>query len=278
MNETQIEHWNGDEARHWIDEQDRYERQLAPFATELLRAAAIGSTERVLDIGCGCGATTMLAAADAAEVRGIDISEPMLDHARTLAAAANVVNVQFDEADAQSHAFEPASFDAAISRFGVMFFDDPGAAFANIARALRPGGRLAFVCWQELGRNEWLLVPGMAAAQHVPLPDVGPPGGPGMFSLSDPDHVRALLQVSGFVEIDVTAFEVPMLIGGGGSVDDTLEFLLATGIGHAMLAQAEAGAAALAVDATRQALSRHHNGEGIRLGTATWVVTATSRT
>jgi SAM-dependent methyltransferase len=212
MNETQIEHWNGDEARHWIDEQDRYERQLAPFAAELLRAAAIGSTDRVLDVGCGCGGTTMLAAHDAATARGIDISEPMLDQARTRAATANIANVQFDQADAQTHAFEPASFDVAISRFGVMFFDDPDAAFANIARALRPGGRLAFVCWQELGRNDWLLIPGMAAAQHVPLPDLGPPGGPGMFSLAEPDQLHKLLQSAGFVDVDVTAFEVPMLV------------------------------------------------------------------
>jgi len=277
MNETQIENWNGDEARHWIDEQDRYDRQLAPFAVELLRAAAIDSTERVLDIGCGCGGTTMLAAHDAAEARGIDISAPMLDHARTRAATAGIVNVQFEEADAQIHSFEPGSFDVAISRFGVMFFDDPDAAFGNIARALRPGGRLAFVCWQELGRNDWLFVPGMAAAQHVPLPDLGPPGGPGMFSLAEPDHVHKLLQSAGFVDIDIAAFEVPMLVAGGGSLDETLEFLLATGIAHAMLADAEPDAAARGVDAARQALAAHHNGDGVRLGTATWVVTARTK-
>ena len=278
MNEAQIEHWNGPEARHWIDQQDRYDRQLAPFAAELLRAAAIGSSERVLDAGCGCGATTMLAARDAAEAHGIDISAPMLDHARELAAAANIVNVQFDQADVQSHAFEPAWFDVAISRFGVMFFDDPDAAFANIARALRPGGRLAFVCWQELGRNEWLLVPGMAAAQHVPLPDLGPPGGPGMFSLAEPEQIHKLLQSAGFVDIEVAAFEVPMLVAGGGSLDETLEFFLATGIARAMLANAEPDAAARGVEAAREALATYHDGEGVRLGTATWVVTACSRT
>ncbi len=274
MNETQIEHWNGDEARHWIDEQDRYDRQLAPFAAELLRAAAIGSAERVLDVGCGCGGTTMLAANAAKEAHGVDISAPMLDHARTRAAAAKIANVQFHQADAQTQAFEPASFDVAISRFGVMFFDDPDAAFANIARALRPGGRLAFVCWQELGRNDWLLVPGMAAAQHVPLPDLGPPGGPGMFSLADPDHLHKLLQATGFVDIDVSPFEVPMLLAGGGSLDATLEFLLASGIGHALLADADPDAAARGVDAARRALASHCDDEGVRLGAATWVVTA----
>ena len=220
----------------------------------------------------------MLAAHDAHAALGIDISAPMLDQARTRAAAAKITNVQFDQADAQTHAFEPASFDVAISRFGVMFFDDPDAAFANIARALRPGGRLAFVCWQELGRNDWLLVPGMAAAQHVPLPDLGPPGGPGMFSLAEHDHVNTLLRSAGFVDIGITAFEVPMFVAGGGSLDETLEFLLATGIAHAMLADAEPDAAARGVDAARHALASHHDGEGVRLGAATWVVTARSRT
>jgi SAM-dependent methyltransferase len=274
MNETQVEHWNGPEARHWIDEQDRYDRQLAPFAAALLRAAAIGSHECVVDVGCGCGGTTMLAAHHAAEAHGIDISAPMLDHARARAVAANVLNVQFEQADAQTHAFEPAIFDVAISRFGVMFFDDPVAAFANVARALRPSGRLVFVCWQELGRNDWLLVPGMAAAQHVPLPDLGPAGGPGMFSLAVPDHVRDVLRSAGFVDVDVTGFEVPMLVGGGGSLDETLEFLLATGIAHAMLERAEPAAAARAVAAARESLAPYHDGDGVRLGAATWIVTA----
>ncbi len=127
-NANEIEHWNGDEARHWVAEQDRYDRQPAPFADALLRAAAIGPAERVLDLGCGCGTTTLLAARDAASVVGVDISAPMLDQARTRAGAANVTNVRFEQADVQTHSFEPASFDIAISRFGVMFFDDPVAA------------------------------------------------------------------------------------------------------------------------------------------------------
>lgn len=274
MNETQIEQWNGPEVRHWIDEEERYERQLAPFGQALLGAAAIRSTERVLDVGCGCGGTTMLAARDAVAALGIDISAPMLDHARARAATAGISNARFEQADAQTHGFEPATFDVAISRFGVMFFDDPVEAFANIARALRPGGRLAFVCWQELGGNEWLLVPGLAAAQHVPLPDLGPPGGPGMFSLAAPDHVRALLQSAGFDDVDIAAFETPMLVGGGGSLDETLEFLLVTGVGRAMLAAAEPDAVAPAVEAARESLVPYHDGDGVWLGAATWIVTA----
>jgi SAM-dependent methyltransferase len=274
VNEEQIAHWNGDEARHWIVESDRYDRQLEPFARAVLDAAALATADRVLDVGCGCGGTTLRAAETAADATGVDISAPMLDHARARAAAAGVTNARFVQADVQTHAFEPATFDVAISRFGVMFFDDPVAAFSNVARALRPGGRLAFVCWQELGRNDWLLVPGMAAAQHVPLPDMGPAGGPGMFSLAEPDRVHKVLESAGFVDVDVAAFETPMLLAGGGSLDETVEFLLATGIARAMLAEAEPEAAARAVHAARDALVAHHTDEGVRLGAATWVVSA----
>jgi hypothetical protein len=174
----------------------------------------------------------------------------------------------------QSRAFEPNSFDVAVSRFGVMFFDAPVAAFANVAHALAPVLRLAFVCGKDLAHNEWLLVPGMAAAEHVALPDAGSPGGPGMFALADPDHVRGLLTKAGFEAIDVAPFETSMLLAGGGTLDDTIEFLLATGIGRSMLDQAEPDVRARAVDAVRTALAAHHHGDGVRLGAATWVVTA----
>jgi SAM-dependent methyltransferase len=273
-NATEIEHWNGDEARHWVEEQDRYDRQLASFADALLRAAAIGPSDRVLDLGCGCGTTTLLAARDGGEAVGVDISAPMLENARARARVAKVTNVQFEQADVQTHAFEPASFDVAISRFGVMFFDDPVAAFTNVAGALRPDGRLAFVCWQDLGRNEWLLAPGMAAAQYVPLPDMGEPGGPGMFSLAEPARVHALLDAAGFGDVDLAVFEAPILLAGGGTVDETIEFLAATGIAHAMFDQAEPDAAARAMDAVREVLAAHHDDEGVRLGASAWVVTA----
>ena len=273
-NAEQIEHWNGDEARHWIDEHDRYDRQLAPFADAVLRSAAISPSARVLDIGCGCGRTTFLAAQQALSAVGVDISAPMLEHARAEARARDLANVRFEQADVQSRTFEPNSFDAAISRFGVMFFDDPATAFANVAQALAPEGRLAFVCWKDLAHNEWLLVPGMAAAEHVALPDPGAPGGPGMFALADPAHVRGLLTDAGFEAIDVAPFDTSMLLAGGGTLDETIEFLLATGIGRAMFDQAEPDAAARAVDAVRTALAAHHDVDGVRLGAATWVVTA----
>jgi SAM-dependent methyltransferase len=181
MNKTQREHWNSDEASHWVVAHDRYDRQLQPFGDAVLAAAAITGEDRVLDIGCGTGSTTLSAADRAASAVGVDVSEPMLYLARQRATDTSTTNVEFVLGDAQTHHFD-RPFDVAISRFGVMFFEEPHSAFTNIASALRPGGRLVVVCWQGLDRNDWLLVPGLAAAAHVPLPDTGGPGGPGMAS------------------------------------------------------------------------------------------------
>jgi SAM-dependent methyltransferase len=273
MNEAQIEHWNGPEARRWVEQQDRYDRQLGPFADALLDAVDIDRAGRVLDIGCGCGTTTLRAAGEAAHAVGVDISAPMLERARTTAAAQQIANVEFVEADMQTHVFA-TTFDVAMSRFGVMFFDDPSLAFANIAVALRPGGQLVFVCWQELARNDWLLLPGLAAAQHLPLPDQTP-GGPGPFSLADRDELRAVLGEAGFTDVEITPHKVSMLLGGGGTIDDSLSFLLNTGVARAMFDGADPDATASATAAARHVLADHYEeGDGVRLGAATWIVKA----
>lgn len=274
MNESQRDHWNSDEAQHWVTAQGRYDRQLQPFGDAVIDAAAIEPTDRVLDIGCGCGATTIAAARCAAGALGADLSEPMLDRARRIAADMAVDNAEFVVADAQTHAFGPEQFDVAISRFGVMFFDDPGQAFANVGASLRSGGRLTFACWRELAANEWLLTPGLAASVHVPLPDTGPAGGPGMFSLADPNVVVNVLEGAGFDNILVAPFDVQMLLAGGGTVEETVAFLLSTGIGKAMFDGAEPDAAAAGLDAVSTVLAEHHDDEGVRLGAAAWLVTA----
>ena len=273
MNEAQREHWNSDEAGHWVVAQDRYDRQLEQFGDAVLAAAKIHPDDRVLDIGCGSGTTTLMAAPTAAAAVGVDISEPMLDLARRRASDAGTSNARFVLGDAQIDDLGGA-FDVAISRFGVMFFDDPAAAFGNIASALAPGGRLVFVCWQGRDRNEWLLVPGLAAAAHVPLPDTGDGGGPGMFSLADPEATTRLLLAAGFTDVEATSLETPMLLAGGGTVAETVDFLLATGIGKALLDGADPVAAAAAVNAVTETLSEYLDDDGVRLGAASWLVTA----
>ena len=214
-NADQYAYWNGPEAEHWVAYDDHYDAALTRFGSRVLDAAGIGSGDRVLDVGCGCGATTLDAArrAPAGSALGLDLSGPMLELARRRAAAQHITNVRFDRGDAQTCTFPRGAFDLAISRFGVMFFDDPVSAFANVGRALRSGGRVAFVCWQELPANEWIAVPAAAALAHVPMPDLGEPGGPGAFAFADPDRVRQVLEDAGFARVDVDGVREPLLIG-----------------------------------------------------------------
>jgi SAM-dependent methyltransferase len=221
-NQEQARHWNSDEASHWVTHQADHDRMLAPFTDMLLGAAVLSPGDRVADVGCGCGATTRAAAQAVAPgpVLGFDLSAAMLARARADARAAGLANAAFEQADAQIYPFGDASFDAVISRFGIMFFDDPVAAFANLRRATRPGGRLAFVCWQDFTANQWLLVPGAALAQHVTLPDLAPPGAAGMLALADPSRVRAVLSGAGWRDIAIAPRHTSMLVGGGGTLED----------------------------------------------------------
>jgi SAM-dependent methyltransferase len=275
VNQDQADHWNGEEAEHWVAEQARYDDMLSPFVDMLLEAAHVGSGDRVLDVGCGCGATTIAAARAAAPARatGVDLSQRMLARARTDASDAGVENVTFEQADAQVH--RPAdTVDVVLSRFGIMFFADPTAAFANLRGAALPNGRLAFVCWQELAANEWLVVPGAALAHHVKVPDFGGPGGPGMFAFSDADRVRRTLSDAGWRDIEVAARDVPMLIGGRGTLDTAVDFLRTGAIGRRVLGGTEPEQAARAVEGVRDALESYVTAEGVRLNGAVWLVTA----
>jgi SAM-dependent methyltransferase len=273
-NRDQIEYWNSDEARRWVEQQWRYDTMLEPYARELLGAAEIAAHERVLDVGCGTGTTTLAAAAGAREALGVDISEPMIARARDRAREQGLPNARFEVADAQIAPFEVEFYDIVISRFGVMFFDDPVAAFANLRTAMRRDGRTVFVCWQNLADNEWVLVPGMAAAAHVPLPDVGEPGAPGPFALGDAERLRTLLTRAGFGDVRIQPLADSILLAGGGTVDDAVDFFRSTGMGRALFADAAPLDVARAIDAVREALAPYQTPEGVRLGAAAWIVDA----
>jgi SAM-dependent methyltransferase len=275
-NEAQIEHWNSDEAGHWVTYQDRYDAMLAPFSNRIFDATPISKVSRVLDVGCGCGSTTLEVArrVTAGKATGIDISSRMIEVARERAAAADLTNVSWLLGDAQVLELPPDSFDAVISRFGVMFFDDPDAAFANVARSLGPGGTLTFACWQEMLCNEWILVPGLALAEHVALPDFGPPGGPGMFAFADPARIRSVLSGAGFTSVAVEPLDEQVLVGGGGSLEATMEFLEQGGLARAMLKGVTGERRAQATEAVAAALRPFETADGVRMGTAAWLVTA----
>jgi SAM-dependent methyltransferase len=273
-NRDQIEFWNSDESRHWVEHQGRYDSMLEPYVRRLLSAAEIGPAERVLDIGCGTGTTTLAAAVGAREVLGVDIAEPMIARARDRAREHGLQNALFEVADAQTAPFEADSRDVVISRFGVMFFDDPVAAFANLRTALRPDGRIVFVCWQDLADNEWTLVPATAVAAHVPLPDLGEPGAPGPFAFGDAERLRTLLTQSGFGEIGIEPVADSILLGGGGTVDEAVDFLRGTGMARTLFSEASPDEVARAIEAVRAALAPYQTPEGVRLGAAAWIVTA----
>jgi SAM-dependent methyltransferase len=277
-NTDQAERWNsGDDVAHWIRNQARYDRMNAPFTALILDAAALRPGSGVLDVGCGCGGTTLAAARLVApgQAVGLDLSGPMLARARADAEAAGLGNAVFQQGDAQVHNLEPARYDTVISRFGVMFFADPVAAFANMRSAARPAGRLVFVCWQPLAANQWLLVPGAALAEHVPLPaGFGSGDGPGMFAFADPDRIRQILAAAGWQDIEVSSEHVSILVGGGGSVDDAIEFLRTGSMGRTMLAGADEGTVDRAIASVRAALAPYADADGVHLGAAVWLVQA----
>jgi SAM-dependent methyltransferase len=273
VNTEQAQAWNGPEGVYWADHQDRWNAINQGFNEHLLPAAAIGARDHVLDVGCGAGQTTRLAArqATAGQVLGLDLSGPMLARARALAAAEGLRNVTFEQGDAQAHPLPAGAFDVAISRFGVMFFSDPVAAFARIGSALRPGGRLAFVCVGDPSRTMWLRL-FTAIRPWAELPDFSP-GAPGMFSLADPDTVRRVLTEAGYAAVRVTAVEATGTWGRDAA--DAADFLLGGGIGQHVLTGADEASRAQARSALVDAARAYEGPDGVRVRGGAWLVTAT---
>jgi SAM-dependent methyltransferase len=277
-NAEQIRYWNEEGSPKWLAYETLLDAQLEPFALAVMERATPDAGERVLDVGCGTGRTSLLLAERVGArgwVTGIDIATPMLERARTRARQAGARNLRFENADATLHDFGDERFDLLFSRFGVMFFADPAASFANLHRALAPGARLAFVCWQGLQRNPWMLVPLLAAAKHVALPGPPPPDAPGPFSFQDPDRVRRVLGAAGFREIALEPLEGPLGVGGGQGLDGAVDFLMHVGpLGRVLREAGDAAAGPAVVEAIRQALRPFETEQGIQLESAAWIVSA----
>ncbi len=276
-NEAQIEYWNAASGLKWVKHQATLDRQIGPHGEAMLEHAAPQPGEVVLDIGCGCGAVTLDVAGRVGEsgsATGLDISAPMLAHARNRASEGAVNNASFVQADAQVHDLPEGSFDLAVSRFGVMFFADPVAAFGNVRRSLKPSGRLTFACWRAPQENPWMILPVMAAAQFVEMPPPPDPGEPGPFSFADKAKVERILSESGFGEIGVTSLELQMALGHPSDPDSPLDLLFDIGPLSRMLADASDDVRAKVREAVSALFARHSTDSGVVMESAAWIVTA----
>ena len=276
---SQFELWNHAVGDAWVDHADAFDLTLAPFGEAVMERLAPQAGERVLDIGCGTGATTRLLASIVAPgaVLGVDLSATMLDEATRRAAAVGLSNVEYLAADVQDEWFDHEPFDVAFSRFGVMFFPDPVLAFSNIAAALRPGGRLGFICFQSPAVNPFMVVPVFAGAAQLDGAIAPTPGAPGPFSLADPEHVESLLHSAGFESVTIDAGPDQAVLVGADDLDALAARLLAQNpMTATALAQAEPSTRGRAVRAAAAALEEHRGGDVVRMGAGTWVVTATA--
>ena len=275
-NAEQIKYWNEVSGPKWVALNDFVDAQLAPLGVQAMDRAGIEPGAHVLDVGCGCGNTTMELArrvGPSGRVTGIDISSVMLERARATAHAAGLSHVHFENADAQTFRFPPRSFHLVFSRFGIMFFAHPEDAFANLRSALRPGGRVTFVCWRSIQQNAWMLVPLMAAAQHIALPPAPAPNAPGPFSFADDRRVRSVLTGAGFADITVEPLDTTLSIGGGLTLDQTVDLLLQMGPLGAAMREAGGTARPLVAAAVRDAVASFATPQGVRLQAAAWIVT-----
>jgi SAM-dependent methyltransferase len=273
-NAAQIEYWNASAGETWARFQEALDRQVEPLGLAAMDQLCPGEGEHILDIGCGCGQTSLALAArvrPTGSVVGVDISKPMLDVALHRPRSADL-QVAFRKLDAQTGDIGHKLFDAAYSRFGVMFFSDPVAAFANIRGSLKPYGRLAFVCWRPPNENPWMQAPLQAALPLLPPLAPPDPMAPGPFAFADPSRVRSILADSGYRSVTINPFDADI---GGGDLDQTLKLALRIGpLGRALREYPES--AGKVSDAVRDVLSKHLTSNGVRMAAAVWIVLAST--
>jgi SAM-dependent methyltransferase len=276
-NAAQAEYWNCVAGPKWTDNQEHQDQVLRPVSDRLIAAAEPRPGDRVVDIGCGCGATTIDFAARVSpggESLGLDISEPMLARARER--APRNLPIRFELADATVYDFERYEADLIVSRFGVMFFADPAKSFANLRKGLKVGGRLAFACWREAKQNPFFILPLREAAKHAPpLPETNPED-PGPFAFANEARVRRILSEAGFADIVLKPHDLELDIAIGRGLETAVRAAMTIGPTSRLLdGQSEEVRAAATAD-IRKALAAQARGDSVPLGGAIWIVTATN--
>jgi SAM-dependent methyltransferase len=269
-NAAQIDYWNAHVGRTWAEHHEALDRQIRPLGNAAIEALAPVAGERILDIGCGCGETTLDLAqrvGPAGLVEGVDISSPMLDIARRRPARPLSGTVSFRQADAQTESLSVGGYDAFYSRFGVMFFEDAVTAFANLRLAIKPGGRFAFVCWRALEDNPWMVEPLAAAQPHLPPRVAGDPWAPGPFAFADPERLTAVLMQAGWKSIRLTRFDTRI---GAGDVDAALDLALRVGpLGSGL--RESPHLVPVVAPLVREVLSRYQTPDGVRMPASVWI-------
>ncbi|MFN8026807.1 MAG: class I SAM-dependent methyltransferase [Acidimicrobiia bacterium] len=275
VNVAQAEAWNGAQSVGWLEREEQHASAARAHREAVLAAAAVGAGETVLDVGCGTGATTLAVAravGPEGSAVGLDISGPMLARAREHAQAEGLGNVEFLEADAQVEPLGAARFDVVLSKFGVMFFDDPVAAFANFAAATRPDGRLAFVSWRRYVENPWLQVlrGAVAGGRQLPAP---PEDVAGMLGLASAGHIESVLAQAGWRDVALEALDLPFALG---PLDEACAFAASVGVVSAALQDADDDTRAAALASLREVLAAYEGPDGVDLPSGVWIVTARS--
>jgi ubiquinone/menaquinone biosynthesis C-methylase UbiE len=274
-NKEQIDFWNSTAAAVWVESQTRMDKMLAPLTEVALSAAAVHSGERVIDVGCGCGDTSLQLGQAGAAVWGIDISAAMLTRAKERAVELALEKVRFSQTDAATQTLT-ADHDLIFSRFGIMFFDDPIAALSNLRTGLKPGGRLCFVCWQPPRRNLWMSTAGAAIQPFLPPPESPPdPRAPGPFAFADKDYLAGVLDQAGFKDTRIESVERSMHLAD--TLDEAMEMQARVGPVARALSELEGEPLEQALAAARAALGEHVSSDGINLGAAVWLVRAQHR-
>jgi len=277
-NAGMAEFWNGNGGKNWISRETRLESSLKVFGQQAIDAGGISPGQRILDIGFGCGETTIELAQKVGpqgRVHGVDISVAMVEAAEKKAVKSGISNVSFECSDAQTTTFPADHYDLVFSRFGVMFFDDPIGAFKNIYTSLKPGGRLAFICWAPRDQNAWVGLPLQVVAKHLSLPAPPAIDQPGPFSLSEEPRVSDILGSAGFANISVEPFQTPFVLGG--DVDEALSFLMQLAPSGSAINNAEADEETrvqIALDMA-ELLKSHESDKGVCMSAAALLVTAT---
>lgn len=271
----QLAFWNGPGGQTWVARQEHTDITLAPVTEALLALAAPRTGERVLDVGCGCGFSTLelaRAVGPAGRVTALDISAPMLADGQRRAEAAGITNIDWRQADAAAAELE--GFDLLVSNFGLMFFGDPVQAFTHMRRAARAGARMVFVCWGPLAENPWIGVPMLAVSPHLPPRPQPDPQAPGMFAFADPRRVSGILTAAGWASPRFDKVDLVLDIAAGRGLDEAVVQSTQIGAVNSWLRGQPGEVVAAAVASIRQALAAHQEGPRVRLSGAAWLVSS----